>query len=305
MIQYVTAVNGKGQQIKMGVGSEGYPGVTLQSIDGLGPAKATISTTEIATYQGSFFNGSRVGERNVLLTLALNDYPSIEEVRHKMYQIFQVGDLVDLYVKTDRRFVRFAGYVEANEPDIFSQNETIVISLLCPDPNMYDASENYDKTTQFRGLVGGFQFPFANNSLEDPLLSFANMEQRNPQNVYYTGDTEIGIEFEVEYVSGVATNVRLENLKTGKYMTLLNWRASPIISGGIQMGDIIQVNTRKNEKSVTHIRAGVKTNALELLDAGSSWLTVTPGDNLFEYTAFSGVEHVWFTVYHRNVYRGV
>ena len=44
-------------------------GIVVKSVDGFGPAKATINTTALSLTDSAMFNGSRVGMRTITLTL--------------------------------------------------------------------------------------------------------------------------------------------------------------------------------------------------------------------------------------------
>ena len=54
-------------------------GLIVTSITGLGPVKAEIKCTSIATSDGSIFNSARLGERNIVLKLQFLPNPTIEE----------------------------------------------------------------------------------------------------------------------------------------------------------------------------------------------------------------------------------
>ena len=85
---------------------------------------------------GSIFASARATERNIVLTLILLPIPSIESVRQKTYSFFPIKKAVTLLVETDNRLVETTGYVESNEPNIFSQQESTQISIICPDPTL-------------------------------------------------------------------------------------------------------------------------------------------------------------------------
>ena len=124
-------------------------GFLIEEITGLGPANATINTTEMASIDGSIFNSSRVGMRNIVLTLRLLFKPTVEDVRQESYKYFPIKKQVKLTIETDNRICESYGYVESNEPDIFSKDESTQISIICPDPYFYSVEPT---TTIFYGV---------------------------------------------------------------------------------------------------------------------------------------------------------
>ena len=48
-------------------------GMLIESISGLGPAKATLNRTELATADGSLFNSAKLEERNIVMKLIFTE----------------------------------------------------------------------------------------------------------------------------------------------------------------------------------------------------------------------------------------
>ena len=117
-------------------------GLIVTSITGLGPVKAEIKCTSIATSDGSIFNSARLGERNIVLKLQFLPNPTIEETRLLTYKYFPIRKKVKLLIETDKRIAEIEGYVETNEPSIpqvrkettspFSMALTTTLNFLSP-----------------------------------------------------------------------------------------------------------------------------------------------------------------------------
>jgi hypothetical protein len=73
----------------------------------------------------------------------------------------------------------------------------------------------------------------------------------------------------------------------------------------MQEGDLITINTKKKEKSVTLLRDGVTTNLIGSLASGSSWLQLEPGDNTFIVSADTFPENLYVTFTVVNQFEGV
>ena len=88
MIRAVTFTNYLGDSIRLDLAETGGTGFIIKSVTGLGPGKANINTTEIATNDGSLFNSSRMPSRNIVISLAYMWKDSIEDVRQLSYKYF-------------------------------------------------------------------------------------------------------------------------------------------------------------------------------------------------------------------------
>lgn len=137
MIKSVTVTNHVGDSLQLILREPEKSGLIITDIDGLGPIKASINTTNYATLDGAYFNSSRGETRNINITLRPMD-PDVEGNRLKAYRFFPVKEKVKIEVITDNRDGVIEGYVESVEPTIFSDEESIDISIICPDPFFYE-----------------------------------------------------------------------------------------------------------------------------------------------------------------------
>ena len=169
MIKKVIVTNYLGESIELELGAPEKSGLFIRNIDGLGPGKASINTTDIASDDGSIFNSARSEQRNIVLTLGFIQADgvtdSIETARQLTYKYFPKKKPLQFYILTDNRELSTFGYTESNEPEIFSQDETTQISIICPDPMFYSAGENGTHITVFNGVDFKFEFPFENNTV--------------------------------------------------------------------------------------------------------------------------------------------
>lgn len=157
MIKSVTATNFKNESIKIELDNPWKSGLIIEQIDGIGPPQISVNVTELATADGGIYNSSRGQTRAISITLRMTDFPTIEDSRHLTYRYFPLKRPVKLTFETTTRTLVITGYVESNEPDIFSPEEKCVISILCPDPWFYSDG---DEKTVFSGVIPRFEFPF-------------------------------------------------------------------------------------------------------------------------------------------------
>lgn len=307
MIYSIVVTNYLGDRIKLELGKPDVSGFLIKSITGLGPAKANVNTTEVSTNDGSLFNSARLSQRNIVLDMVFINTvygESIEDLRQKTYKYFPLKKSVELTIETDNRYVKTTGYVESNEPNIFSSQEGTQISIICPDPYFYSAGEDGNNVTNFYSIDPMFEFPFSNESLDEPLLVFGEIQIKTEGVITYHGDSEIGVMIYIHAI-GPATNINIYNTETREVMRINTEKISSLTGKGIVASDDIVINTAKGEKSITLIREGVSYNILNCLDKNTDWFTLAKGDNIFAFTADSGVTNLQFRVENKVIYEGV
>lgn len=307
MIYSIVVTNYLGDRIKLELGKPDVSGFLIKSITGLGPAKANVNTTEVSTNDGSLFNSARLSQRNIVLDMVFINTvygESIEDLRQKSYKYFPLKKSVELTIETDNRYVKATGYVESNEPNIFSSQEGTQISIICPDPYFYSAGEDGNNVTNFYSIDPMFEFPFSNESLDEPLLVFGEIQIKTEGVITYHGDSEIGVMIYIHAI-GPATNINIYNTETREVMRINTEKISSLTGKGIVASDDIVINTAKGEKSITLIREGVSYNILNCLDKNTDWFTLAKGDNIFAFTADSGVTNLQFRVENKVIYEGV
>lgn len=307
MIYSIVVTNYLGDRIKLELGKPDVSGFLIKSITGLGPAKANVNTTEVSTNDGSLFNSARLSQRNIVLDMVFINTvygESIEDLRQKSYKYFPLKKSVELTIETDNRYVKTTGYVESNEPNIFSSQEGTQISIICPDPYFYSAGEDGNNVTNFYSIDPMFEFPFSNESLDEPLLVFGEIQIKTEGVITYHGDSEIGVMIYIHAI-GPATNINIYNTETREVMRINTEKISLLTGKGIVASDDIVINTAKGEKSITLIREGVSYNILNCLDKNTDWFTLAKGDNIFAFTADSGVTNLQFRIENKVIYEGV
>ncbi len=307
MIYSFTITNYLGDTIKLTLREPVLSGFLIKSVTGLGPVKANINTTEVATNDGSKFNSARLTQRNIVFQMVFVDTlkgESVEDIRQKSYKYFPTKKNVDIIIETDNRYVKTTGYVESNEPNIFSSQEGAQISIICPDPYFYTAGDNGDIVTEFYSIAPMFEFPFSNESLTDPMIVFSEIQSRAAGVITYYGDTEIGMVIRI-HALGEATNVAIYNTDTREVMRIDTDKIKKITGKGLVVSDDIIINTAKGNKSITLLREGVSYNILNCLGKNPDWFTLTKGDNVFAFTAETGITNLQFRVENKIIYEGV
>lgn len=301
MIYSMTVVNHLGDSLKIGLRNSDESGFLITSITGLGPGEANISTTELAAADGGVYNSARITSRNIVIEMKYLLSDTVEEARLRSYKYFPLKKNVTLFFETEERQVYIEGYVESNNPDIFSSSETTQISIICPDPFFYAVGS---QTSVFSGIEPMFEFSFCNNSLTEPLLIMGEMRNKYENLVVYEGDAETGMIITLHAV-GPAKNISVYNLKTREVMKIDTDKVASIVGSAIKLGDDIVICTVRGKKSVTFKREGKEWNILNALDRDSKWLQLEIGDNTLAFDAEEGYQNLQFTIQNDLLYEGV
>jgi hypothetical protein len=107
------------------------------------------------------------------------------------------------------------------------------------------------------------------------------------------GTVPAGVVFELTATIS-SKNPRIYNLSTGEFIGL---------EMELQAGDRVLINTTTGSKSAVHIRDGVRSNCINTVMVGSSWLQMAIGSNECSYTLDEG--ECTLGIYHTNMYIGV
>lgn len=307
MIQAVTITNHLDESIRLEMFHPEKSGFIIKKITGLGPVKADVNFTELATNDGAKKNSARLNSRNIVITLEFMQNPggpTIEDLRQMTYKYFPNKKEVNFLIETDNRICETMGTIESNEPDIFSPNEGCVISIMCEDPYFYSAGENGTNQTIFYGTEPLFEFPFSNESLTENLIEFGDIKNRTEGTIYYDGDAEVGVTITIHAV-GEASGLVIYNTGTREIMRINDTKLIALMGSGIQAGDEITITTSKGLKGIKMLRAGKTTNIINVLEKPIKWFQLAKGDNVFAYTASAGLTNLQFRIENKIVYLGV
>lgn len=304
MIQSVTVTNPSGEQLVLELARPELSGLIVEKIEGLGPAPATINTIDLGASDGAIFSSSRVQTRNIVITLVMfgtEKDPSIENARLLTYKFFPLKKKVELLIQTDNRIAQTYGYVESNDPDIFSNRESAQISIICPDPYFYELNIS---ELGFMGVHPRFEFPFSNESTTENLLNMGEIHLDTRVTLDYIGDADTGFLMVLHALDKVK-NVTIYNVNTRESMKINTDKIKTITGKDFGEGDEILISTVRGQKYVRLFRKGFYTNVISALDKDSDWFILTNGDNTFAFTAEEGEKKLQITFTYRNAYGGI
>lgn len=310
MIKSVTAINFKGESIKMDLFHPESSGFIIIKIDGIGPGKATVTKNDSKVYDGGTITSARLPSRNIKMEIQFLWVNSIEDVRHKSYKYFPLKKPITLIFETDTRTVEIEGVVESNEPDIFSSEESTNISIICPDPYFYASGENARSKTEFSGINALFEIPsdtgYSNESLTEALTEISTLYVQSERGIMNYGEVDIGVVISIKPLSIVKGVLTISNITLGQNMSFDLNKIKTITENDFHLGDELVINTLRGKKSVTLVREGKNYNALSCIDTRTDWIYLTSGENTFTYYLNGdGIEDLQFSVTNSILYEGV
>lgn len=310
MIKSVTAVNFKGESIKMDLFHPESSGFIIIKIDGIGPGKATVTKNDSKVYDGGTITSARLPSRNIKMEIEFLWVNSIEDVRHKSYKYFPLKKPITLIFETDTRTVEIEGVVESNEPDIFSSEESTNISIICPDPYFYASGENSRSKIEFSGIDAMFEIPsdtgYSNESLTEALTEISKLYIQSERGIMNYGEVDIGVIISIKPLAIVKGILTISNITLGQNMSFDLNKIKTITENDFHLGDELVINTLRGKKSVTLVREGKNYNALSCIDTRTDWIYLTSGENTFTYYLDGdGIEDLQFSVTNSILYEGV
>lgn len=247
-----------------------YSRYYVTSIEGLTPQSVTINTLVAGMADGVFYNSSRLQSRNIVITVVLEG--DIETNRQQLYSIFPLKKEIEIHYINKNRNMKIRGYVESIEGSIFTQQEKMQISVICPRPYFEGASKIHSEISR---AVPLFEFPF---SLDEPVP--VSEFRRNPVSyIENVGDVECGCIITVN-IKNTITGFRITNLSRREVFSVSNF--------SFIKGDTVAISTIRGNLGAFVSRSFASRNLMPYVDDNSKWFELSPGNNAFTYTSSSG-----------------
>lgn len=246
-------------------------GYVIRSITGIGPSEATVSALDYAFRPGSHVGNTRVQNREIVLTLVIPGGDA-EARRHRLYEMFPPGEKIGLRFDTDLRAVTIQGYVKRTEPDIFAEETSVVVTVLCNDPHFTGVGPDANLVVDGSGWRGGFEFPFS-----DPII-FGSPSGDTPTDmtVVYSGDAPSDYKITINLTGspGGWTYIVFEPGGTMQLGGAFWWNGqlSPF-----QAGDVIEILNNSEGKFIYVTRSNTRVSGIMSLHYQSVWPVLNLG----------------------------
>lgn len=273
-------------------------------IDGLGAGKADLFISERASMDGNTFNGARFGSRNITFTVGFGDRLDPEFGREICYDILPIKEEVTLLFESERKTVMIKGYVESNDPSIFTKDPANDISIVCVENPYFQSLPNDKVSIKLYSLENVFEFPFSNESISMNMLEMGKINVDRYAEVRYPGSIPIGLTIRLRF-TGPATTPRITSDRTGQTMMIDSTKVTRVTGMGLTYGDVVEINTVRGQKSVTLERLGVKHNIISALDVSSQWIEIRRGLNPISVNAQANLQNIQVELLYDMLYSGL
>jgi predicted phage tail component-like protein len=290
----LTLENSKGEQIILTNRETEYQ---IIDVMGLEPPKATITSSTLVGLDGAKFQSSRLEERNIVIKIRING--QVAENRNRLYRYVKAKQYCKVIYKDELHNVFAEGHIDTIECPLFTNSEIMQISIVCHDPYLQSLVEIISNIAY---VLGNFEFPFSfgasgiiPDTKTDSAIEFGEIDSNPNVNIFNEGG-DTGLIIDIQVSGGGVLNPALHNVYT---------RESFRLNITLQDGDVVTLNTKRGEKSVTLLRHGTKQNILNHMAAGSIWLQLYEGDNIFTCSADEGAEFMFTHWKHRVRFEGV
>lgn len=314
MLLSVNVLNPSNDKLEIELTNPEKTGFTIRKIDGIGPTKSNVSIYDVPSMDGGLFVNARTQARNIVIKLgfewiALGDHttPLIEDARHLSYKYFPLKRKVRLEFITDYRTLYIDGYIESNEPDIFSKDETATISIMCPDPNFYSRDEQYGYINYAN--QNKFHFPFSNESLTQDLIEFSTTDGSNGCAIDYEGDNTTGVKMELFFDFDFPKEQTITMSFINKIQSTVIYLnpAKVVKTSGYEIlkGDRIIINGIPGRKSVIFQRRQQEYNVFNAITLEDLWPHLQPGINNVLLNAGESSNGIKGRVIYNTLYDGV
>lgn len=286
-MEKIVCVSETGYSIEIG---KGFP-FFLEETTGIHEFSGNVSTVKSAFGVGSKFVGTSVNDRSITITGYFKSRNKERaSQRRQLYNAFPLNKKGTLYFYEENKEYKIEYYVQ----DVKIQNkfafDPFQIDLICPSPYFTDLEESVVSLSTWKKL---FSFPF---EIPDGVgIEFGEKSQNLLAEIENESNIEIGMRI-VLNADNTVVNPKITNVITNEEFSL---------NTTLEKGDKIEVSTYINNKNIYVIQGGNKTRKNNLLNFGSKFLQIHPGNNVFKFEAESGVEDLSLEFYYYKSYEAI
>ena len=265
-----------------------------QIIEGLTDVRNTIYSINSMGQDGDTFVANRLESRDIDISgfIRERDPDKLRTYRRRLARVLNPQLSATLTYQYGS-FTRVIGCRSVNAPVISKPTQSIYtafsVQLVCLNPFWREVAEKRDDIAAW---LGALEFP-----VEIPETGM-QIGYRQPSlivNVFNGGDVKTGIRIEFQALDDVVDPV-ITNVDTLEFIRL---------NITMQEGDVLTLSTGYGDKWARLNRDGYTTDALRYVDVDSTFLQLSPGDNLIRYDAAEGLSNLEVSIFHNNLYLGV
>ena len=138
----------------------------------------------------------------------------------------------------------------------------------------------------------------------NPTIEFGDIIVETRAIIDYEGSADVGLEITINVNGGVG-DITLFDISSNKTLKIFADKVSNISGKILDDGDIIKIYTERGHKKVVLIRGINEIEITGAIDKDSDWFQLTPGSNIFQFSAETGTENLVVTFSYNTAYLGV
>ena len=258
---------------------------SVVAYEGLESTDYDMLTEENVGYAGERKRRMKILKRPIAIEFDYLGYEDIPEVRQKLIGFFSPyssGNLTVDFMGTERAIEYEVQKLKFSSQNVF-EPISCLLELVCVDP---DFQTPYHLMEAISTWVDGWKWKFK--------LPF-HMKRRGDPRVNIVNDGHVETPIEVEF-HGPAENPRVTNLTRGEYVQ---------VNRTLTSDDTLFINTAFRNKTVEIERNGVREDAFDYIDLGSTFFSLRLGDNLLEYSTQNDLNPQSVIIRYKKRYLGV
>lgn len=256
MLTKVEVTNRQGNMLALAIEEDDENPYQVNSIEGLEPVQATLTSSSIVGNDGEVFQHAKRGARNIRIKLDLDpDFidQNFTSLRQGLYPFFTPESQIKLRFYSDTGlYLDIDGVVEEFSSPLFQQNPPVDISVMCYQPDFVDP-----RIVSVEGVTV--------NDDENTVLD-------------YPGTVSTGTVVTLN-VNRPLEEFTIYNTDEGGNLLQLDF------TGVLEDGDTLVISSLKGNKGITLTRTGVSSSYLYGRSAQSNWIQLDKGLNNFRIYA--------------------
>lgn len=285
-IRTITCTNVLGYTINFGETS--ISPFLLVDCDGIYNYEYSVYTQDNGNTDGSTFIGSKLKERNIVITVV--DVDRFARNRELLDNVFSCDGVLTYDDGVHKRKINYTVEKLTGTDGTF-QKRTTQISLLCPDPHFHDLEDSKVDMSYIEPLFE-FQHEFKEEEISR-VVKTQNLEILN------TNGAATSMTIEMSAIGDVV-NPSIALQETGEHMTI---GVDGVRNYTLEADCKIRITTDANNCRVILIdKDGFWHNINQYITADSVFLRLEHGVNHIGYTAKSGVDNLSVSITFKNNY---
>lgn len=273
MITRVVVQNTQGNTLSLTL-QDTPNGYEVRDIQGLGPVKASLVSSQMAQVDGAQPQSSRRDTRNITMKIGFKpDYiqHSVSSLRRNLYNFFAPKAVIMTSWYDDASLYAVStATVESCENNMFSDDPEVDLSLICYDPD----------------FLAPAPIEVDGNTVPDLSVN----------TIHYTGTATVGIILEIA-ANRDMTGFQVYNTKPDNTVQKFDFE------GQILNGDVVTITSIALRKTATITRSIQTDSALFYVQAPVDWITLDQGDN--DIRVYSEDDPVPYTILYTPKYVGL